>query len=173
MLKKKLEKIAYRRLFQQLSQKSRTVSPYKIEDAKRIGILWNKDDNNASNEIQKILKELKQPNRFIHTLAYSKDPKELATSSAHHAIMVPQSIKWTGEPKNADALEFIHTSFDILIDLSMEHNLPLIYALALNNSRFKVSSNIDLYQCADFFIQTPSKEISKLFSQMKDYISKF
>ncbi|QZT38347.1 hypothetical protein K5X82_05435 [Halosquirtibacter xylanolyticus] len=173
MLKNKLEKIAYRRLFKQLSLKSRSVNIYKLEEAKHIGIIWNQNDVNAANQIQKIIQQLKRPNCFIHTYSYTNNPININGSSVQNVVVTPKQIKWTGAPKSSEAIEFINTSFDVLIDLSIQHNLPITYALAMNNSRFKITSNCHHYEVADFFIQSPNKGILEIFTSMKEYIDKF
>ncbi|MDC1106244.1 hypothetical protein OAT16_06030 [Prolixibacteraceae bacterium] len=173
MLKNKLEKLAYKKLFNKIRLKCRSVNIYKLEDAKHIGIIWNQDDPNAASQIKNIVQQLKRPNCFVHTYAYTQNLGDINGSSVQNVVINPKLIKWTGEPKANDAIDFINTSFDILIDLSIEHNLPITYALAMNNSRFKITSNCHLYDVADLFIQAPNKEILDIFSVIKEYIAKF
>ncbi|QZE14921.1 hypothetical protein K4L44_03530 [Halosquirtibacter laminarini] len=172
-MKNRIQNLAFNRLFKRVKEKRRSANPYKLEEAKHIGIIWNMDDPDAPKSIQKIINELKRPGCFIHTLAFSRKANVTEKQSIHNIILTPKNTSWTGKPKEQEAEEFINTSFDILIDLSIKHEFSLIYALAMNNSRFKLTCNSEHYEFADLFIQAPNKSILDIYDLMKEYVSKF
>lgn len=103
-----------------------------LHDAKSIVLLFDADrlDNE---KVTKLLQLLGNPG-IVQAWGVTgrNDYSERETINIHH--LRPKDISYLGKPKSHQEENYLSTTFDLLIDLTMEENLTLKYLLGISRS---------------------------------------
>lgn len=126
-------KIANRLLSSQLGTVSREKKVFNLDSATSAGILWESDQRESFDRIEKELRS-----EGIETTGLCYFPIRIAVIPDEINGFSRKQTTWSEVPKTELAEDFIHQKFDILIDLTGQKHLPIIYLTALSEAAFKV-----------------------------------
>lgn len=161
-------KIANRILSAKLSTVVREKKVFNLDTAKTAGILWEIDQQDS---FERVEKELKKSGIQTFGLCYSPSKK----------VVIPEEIKgftrkdssWSDIPKTELAEDFIHKKFDILIDLTGQKYFQLVYITALSLAAFKIGYSGKSANYFDLNIEFGAQpETSELAEQILYYLKR-
>ncbi len=136
-----------------------------INDAKKIGIIYNATHLVSFEIIRNFVKDLSQKKISVTALGYVNSKKLIDHYLYRKGFyfFTKSNLNWFDKPVTDAVEEFIKIPFDILINLSLEEYYPVQYVVALSISTFKVGRYIDEPNYLDFMI-----DIEKEKKVMKD-----
>ena len=119
---------------------SRSRAMVNLAHAKSIGILYPLFTLPDYNDIELFVTELQKGHKDVKALGYlqHKDMVTRFLPKLSYDFFSHQDLNWYHKPVNAKVNDFIYTEFDLLIDLTMEDNLPLRFIAGLSRARCKV-----------------------------------
>lgn len=126
-------KIANRILDSQLSSVIREKKVFNLDSATTSGILWETDQLESFERIEKELK-----NAGIASTGLCYFPQKMALIPNGINGFSKKQTTWNEIPNTAVAKDFIQQKFDILIDLTGQKHYPIIYLTALSQANFKI-----------------------------------
>ncbi len=161
ILKSKLKKL----------QRKRAV--FNFDTAKTVGIIFNATSEDSYTITKQFVKYLESKNLDVERLGFvdSKELKDFYHQTDKAKYFSKKNINWYGKPKNEDVDKFINKEYDILIDLSLISEYPIVYIASLSKAKFKVGRYSGKSNFLDFMIdisQKPTHEF--LISQIKRYL---
>lgn len=160
-LKTKLSQLLIDR---KLKTSSRKVKVISLSSAKTAGILWNCDDRAV---YAQLIKQLKEKNIAITGFCFSEQP----ISIKGEAVFTKRDFTNFGVPKTEQVKEFIDTSFDLLIDISLSGSRYAQTVRALSKAHFKVGWSDAKPDYFDMRIEVNQrKEPSFLVEQLLYYL---
>ncbi len=111
-----------------------------LNEAKRIGIVFNSDNENDRKTAKELDLFFTQSHVQVQLLGYSrfKNNKSNLLSDKSHDYIHPQDFNWFYSPKNPAINNFIQHHFDILINLYQDSEFEVEYIVKLSNAGFKV-----------------------------------
>lgn len=111
-----------------------------FSDATNIGVLFDATDETSINEIEAFIKSLTQRNKTVSVLGYWSKKKSTENPLAKKGInyFTRKDVSLLFIPDSSNVMEFIHTSFDILININTEHCFPLQYVSAMSKATLRV-----------------------------------
>ena len=152
-------------LERKLKDRIRTINVCNINDAKKIGIIFNATHLISFEIIRNFVKELSQKKISVTALGYVNS-KRLIDHYLYRkgfSFFTKSNLNWFDKPVTDTVEEFINIPFDILINLSLEEYYPIRYVVALSISTFKVGKYFDEPNYMDLMI-----DIEKEKKVMKD-----
>ena len=126
-------KIANKLLSSKLASISREKKVFNLDTATSAGILWEIDQQESFDRIESELK-----NAGIKTVGLCYFPLKKAVIPAGINGFTRKQTTWSEIPKTELAEDFIDQKFDILIDLTGQRHIPIIYLTALSVAAFKI-----------------------------------
>jgi len=118
----------------------RNRSMVDLVHAKSIGILYPLFALPDYTDIELFVTSLQKDHKDVKALGYLQH-KEMITRflpKLSYDFFSHQDLNWYNKPVNAKVNDFIHTEFDLLIDLTMEDIFPLKFIAGLSRARCKV-----------------------------------
>jgi hypothetical protein len=157
--------IGQRILERKLRDRNRTLEVCNINDAKKIGIIFNATHLISFEIIRNFVKELSQKKISVNALGYVHSKKLIDHYLYRKGFnfFTKSNLNWFNKPVTDTVEEFINIPFDILINLSLEKYYPIQYVVALSISSFKVGKYFKEPNYLDFMI-----DIEKEKKIMKD-----
>ncbi|HSG68379.1 MAG TPA: hypothetical protein VK994_06720 [Bacteroidales bacterium] len=146
-----------------------------IEAAHNIGILYYLPDEAAYDKVSRYVKRLQDRGKTVKALGFVEN-KHLTGQflpKLSYDFLYPSGLSWHMKPNSATARDFMQKEFDILIDLSMDDIIPLIYTLALSKARFKVGMQSDIRaEYMDMMISLSGRrDLNELIEQLDHYLN--
>jgi len=126
--------IANRVLNSKLSSFVREKKVFNLDSAKSAGVLWEIDQKESFDQMEKELSiaGIKTSGLCYFPFWRNVIPEEITGFSRIQT-------NWLTEIPNVDLSEdFIHQKFDLLIDLTGQKHLPIVYMTALSEATFKI-----------------------------------
>lgn len=169
------EKFAKSFLLQQLQEKKREQKPVNIKSARTLALLYYLPDEAIYKKVEIILSKLSSMNLKIRVVCYTdlKISPHYFIPKITQDIITAKDVNWRFQPQKPFVKEFINTEYDILIDLSLDDHLPLLYCAALSNAGIKVGrfqEDHELYY--DLMIHaSPDETIDTFADQVIHYLS--
>jgi hypothetical protein len=142
-------------LERKIRDRNRTIAVCNINDAKKIGIIFNATHLISFEIIRNFVKELSQKKISVNALGY--------VNSKGFNFFTKSNLNWFNKPVTDTVEEFINIPFDILINLCLEEYYPIHYVVALSISTFKVGKYFKEPNYLDLMI-----DIEKEKKVMKD-----
>jgi hypothetical protein len=175
VFKKIRTKIGHHYLLKEQAHLDRTLRLMNLEQAKRIGILYALDDIPDYDKVSKFVSELQHDHKEVKALGFVRN-KNLITRflpKLSFDFFSIGDISWFYRPIHKKLKDFIDKEFDLLIDLSVYENFPLIYIAGLSHSFCKVGrfseENSNYY---DFMIDLkPSASLEDYLEQIRHYLT--
>ncbi len=136
-----------------------------INNAKKIGIIYNATHLVSFEIIRNFVKDLSQKKISVTALGYVNSKKLIDHYLYRKGFyfFTKSNLNWFDKPVTDAVEEFIKIPFDILINLSLEEYYPVQYVVALSISTFKAGRYFDEPNYLDFMI-----DIEKEKKVMKD-----
>jgi hypothetical protein len=108
--------------------------------ARSIGVLFETGNEADYQQVHKYVNDLQARQKSVQALGYIRDPL-----LANHLMpmlsfdyVYDKNLNWYGKPKSEKYRDFCAHKFDILIDLSREDHVPLLFAAAESMAGFKI-----------------------------------
>lgn len=160
-----------------LNQKQdRKVTFCNLNNAKSVGILCAIGDESDYKRLINFIKELKGEYgvRTVNSLAFYNDKEEpfFLQSKLSFDFFLPTDLNWKREPLKSVCKSFTDESFDILIDLTEEFNIPLRNLLLQSKAKFKVGRyNEENQNYYDFMINSEHSNFSEFTKEIVRYLT--
>ncbi|UCH13901.1 MAG: hypothetical protein JSV22_12445 [Bacteroidales bacterium] len=163
--------IGHRILERKLKDRPRTATVCNINDAKKIGIVFNATQLVSFEIIRNFVKELSQKKISVTTLGYVNSKKLIDHYMYRKGFnfFTRSNLNWFNKPVTDTVEEFIKKPFDILINLCLEEYFPIQYVVALSVSRFKVGKYFDEPNYLDLMIDIEKEK--KVMKELKQEIT--
>lgn len=161
-------KIATKLLSSQLASISREKKVFNLDTATSAGILWEFDQKESFDLIEKEL-----TTAGIKTVGLCYFPRKKAVIPEGISGFTKKQTTWSEIPKTELADDFIDQKFDILIDLTGQRHLPIVYLTALSVASFKIGYAGSFQNNFDLNIEFQEKpETSQLAEQILYYLKR-
>ena len=146
--------IGHKIIERKLRDRLRTISVCNINDAKKIGIIFNATHLISFEIIRNFVKELSQKKISVNALGYVNSKKLIDHYLYRKGFnfFSRSNLNWFDKPVTDTVEEFINIPFDILINLCLEEYYPIQYVVALSVSTFKVGKYFDEPNYLDLMI---------------------
>lgn len=170
------EKFAKSFLLKQMNELKRSLKPTNLESARTVALLYYLPDEATYKLAEQILSRLLEINLKVRVVAYTnqKFNPHYFIPKISQDIITAKDVNWRFQPQKAFVKEFIETEYDILIDLSLEDHLPLLYCAGLSKAGLKVGRFQEDHQLFyDLMIHAgPDETIDSFASQVIHYLSR-
>jgi hypothetical protein len=172
-IKLKLSKLFFNNLKKDADRKGEIIP---LKQAKSVGVTFVVLNTGELEIVKKVLKQIVAMGIKPIALGYipEKKPNDFYLSEKAFNFFYDKELDWLLRPKNAAAVEFQNTNFDILIDLGTYDYYPMQYLLYKSKAKFKVGWFTDGADGPfDFMMNIHRKEGHEYFiSQVLHYLSK-
>lgn len=143
--------------------------------AKSIGILYPLVVVPDYNQVEKFVSELQHQHKEVKALGFVQY-KEMANRflpKLSYDFFSRKQINWYYKPVSDKVRDFILSDFDLLIDLTVEENLPLKFIAGLSHARCKVGRFSDANkQYYDVMIKiSPVERLAGFITQVEHYLT--
>lgn len=163
-------------LLQQAQEMKRVQKQTNLESARTVALLYYLPDEATYKTAETILANLNELNLKVRVVCYTdlKISPHYFIPKISQDIITAKDINWRFQPQKAFVKEFVTTEFDILIDLSLNDHLPLLYCAALSKAGLKVGRfQEDRELFYDLMIHTTTEEtIDSFAGQVIHYLSR-
>ncbi|TSA28112.1 MAG: hypothetical protein D4R67_04550 [Bacteroidetes bacterium] len=153
----------------------RNRSMMNLTSAKSIGILYPLFAIPDYRQVESFVSELQHQHKEVKALGYVqyKEMGNRFLPKLSYDFFSQQQLNWYCKPVNNKVRDFIAQEYDLLIDLTIEENLPLKFVAGLSRARCKVgrfSEENEPYY--DLMIKIdPVERLSGFISQVKHYLT--
>ncbi len=151
-------------------KRARTI--LNIKDAKSVGIVFNCDKAEDVDLIKKYDNYLTELGKKVKAIGYIgiKEPSANMAWWTGQPYITRKEINWFLEPQKQFIGNFVEEEFDLLIDLNISGELPLMFVTALSKARCKDMGKyseeyLGLY---DVMIETDETKTLKYFLKNVD-----
>ena len=146
-----------------------------LEKASNIGILYFLPDEPTYRKISAYVKKLQDSGKSVKALGYveSKRLTGQFLPKLSYDFLYPSGLAWNYKPVSTAARDFMESSFDILIDLSTDDYLPLLYITGTSKAKFKAGMQSDRRSgYLDLMISLGKKDgLDELIKQIDHYLT--
>jgi len=167
-------KIAFYILNKKLKRLNRKRGIFNLENAKKIGVIYNATHQKNYEIAKKFISNIKKLNNDVISLGFvdSKEVLDFYDKTIKNQFFSRKNLNWYRKPNNPFIDEFISQNFDILIDLSVINDFPIQYIIALSQAKFKVGKFKDKNSYYDFMIDLNNKQDPELLiDQINHYLN--
>lgn len=153
----------------------RRVKASSLETAETVALLFDATNAEDFEVIKKFIKKLKESKKKVKALGYydAKEIPVMMPSKLEYDFFTRKQLNWHLKPNDVVVDNFIKEPFELLINLSMDHRMPLLYVLALSHASFKVGASHPRYlNYYDFMIDLPEQtSLSEYLSLLEKYLT--
>jgi hypothetical protein len=172
-------RLADKRFKREFRNHVRAGKVYNLDEARSVTILYYLDGEETFSIIKKYVKFLKEEEGIKRIMAigyYDGDPKnvpEYVSPKLEFDFLLKHEHAKNIKPAGNLVKNYIHQDFDVLIDLTFEKKLPLMYLLNWSVARFKVGvhqeENLSYY---DLNIIQHNKSLTDLIDNINSILKK-
>jgi hypothetical protein len=170
------EKFAKSFLLKQINEIKRNLKPINLQSARTVALLYYLPDEATYKTMELILSKLNDLNLKVRVVAYTnqKFNPHYFIPKISQDVLTAKDVNWRLQPQKPFVKEFIETEYDILIDLSLEDHLPLLYCAALSKAGLKVGRFQEDHELFyDLMIHAgPEETIDSFATQVIHYLSR-
>lgn len=150
--------------------------PVNMDTARSVALLYYLPDEATYKAAEIIAVRLNEMNLKVRIVCYTDQkiiPHYFIPKITQDIITV-KDVNWRYQPQKPFVKDFLNNSFDLLIDLSLDEYLPLLYCAALSKSGLKVGRFQEDHQIFfDLMIHAGSDETIETFAeQVIHYLSR-
>jgi hypothetical protein len=146
-----------------------------LGNAGRVGVLYFLPDEPTYRRISDYVKKLQDSGKIVKALGYvhSKRLTGQFLPKLSYDFLYPTGLSWNYKPVSTAAKDFMEEEYDILIDLSIEEHLPLLYLTGMSKARFKAGlKSKQRSRYLDLMIDLGEKDgLDELIIQIDHYLS--
>lgn len=167
-------KIGLKILHSKMNKLQRKRGIFNFDNAKSAGIVFNASSQDSYDVANKFLKFLEEKKITVKSIGFvnSKEVRDFYRETVNTSFFSRKNINWYGKPKNENVEKFINNDFDILLDLSLTDEYPILYISALSKAKFKVGRLTGKVEYLDFMIDiSKNPDYYFLIEQIKHYLS--
>lgn len=176
IIEKIREKFARSFLLQTATEQSRKQVPTNLDNAQTAIILYQVEDEATYKAAENIISRLNDFNLKIRVVAFTSQKiiPHYFIPKITQDIITSKDINWRYFPTKAFFKDLISNKFDILIDLTLSDNYPLLYCAVLSAAGLKAGRFQENNQAFyDLLIHTsPGETIDSFAEQMIHYLSR-
>ena len=147
-----------------------------LQTARTVALLYYLPDEATYHIAETILSKLTKMNLKVRVVCYTdlKIIPHYFVPKITQDIITAKDVNLLYQPQKPFVKEFINTDFDLLIDLSLNNYLPLLYCSALSNAGLKVGRFQEDHELFyDLMIQAGQDETLDSFAaQVIHYLSR-
>jgi hypothetical protein len=153
--------------------KQRIKNFINLDDLKRVGILFERDNDTTAANTAKLAKFLFDQGIQIDVLAYVnlKKPTEELESKKGLKLFYKRDLNWFGKPKSEEVVSFIKQKFDLLIKADFSKSYPLAYICTQSNASLVAGPKDDLVSSYDFILETHKSDQREYHQALLHYLS--
>jgi len=173
-----IEKIKYRIGHYMLEREEQTTRVKKISnfsEAKSIGILYDATIVENHHIVREFVKQLREEKKNVKALGYvdSKEARDFQVAKLEFDFFLKSDLNWYNMPGHHVVDNFCHEPYDILIDLTVNKTLPLLFVLNWSKAKCKVGSQ---KKSSDTFYDIminieKNTQLKYLIQQVKHYLT--
>lgn len=126
------------RLRQHLGRPQPTLAWVGWERAKWIGVVFDGRSDEAFDRVRRATESWKLQGKSIKLLGYTGTPRDKHTIFSGRQMFFIDDLAWDGTPAHGDALEFIQTDFDAVVNLDPDPASPNAFVLAHSRAALRV-----------------------------------
>jgi len=171
-IREKTGRLALRREARHVRRERRAIN---IGEASRIGVLYLLYDEPTYRKISAYVKKLQDAGKVVKALGYVENKRLTGQflPKLSYDFLYPSGLSWNYKPVSTAAKDFIDEDYDILLDLSTEDYLPLLYITGVSRAKFKAGMKSDQRsRYLDMMIDLGDKEgLDELIEQIDHYLS--
>lgn len=170
-------KLGLKMVENELKSNKRKSKVFNYAQAKSIGIIYPIRDKDFQFFVTKYVDFLRKEIGFktIQTIGYydAKDEPSFLYLGTRFQFFNKKDLSFTLKPKSQEVQDFIHTPFDILIDLSENNSIPLNYIQAKSVASFKVGRYKEgAEKFYDFMVNLPENaSVKEYIDQINYYLN--
>lgn len=176
IIQKIREKFAKSFLLKQVNESDRKQKQINLDKARTVALLYYLPDEATYTAVESIISRLIELNLKVRVVCYTdlKITPYYFIPKISQDIVTVKDIDWRYQPKKPFVKEFINTEYDILIDLSLNDHLPLLYCSALSRAGLKVGRFQEDHELFyDLMIHAgPDETIDSFSVQVIHYLSR-
>lgn len=152
----------------------RQVETMNFEKANTIGILYDASEESEHHKVSSFVRHLQAMGKTVKAVGYV--PFKIIPHYCHPKLafnfITLNDINWYGKPHGKYVDDFLESSFDMLIDLSIKPNESVLYIASLTNARFKIGLYSETNKNVFDFMLTyeESTDLSGFIKQLMHYI---
>jgi hypothetical protein len=142
-----------------------------LNDAQRIGILFDASELEQKQTVLDFVEHLRQDDKRVSLLAFVD--RSLKGENQPFATFSKKDLDWALRPKSSVITDFLEMPFDILLVFSEKEITPVEYIAATSKARFRVGMASEKTYCYDLMIDTPKEGGLRAFiGQVVFYLNK-
>ncbi len=158
-------------LHKEVTKKNYERTILNIKEASTVGIVFSSTTAEEVDLVKKYSSYLKEMEKKVKVLGYisAKQTDDNTSWWPDQSYITRKKINWFFKPENDFIHSFVEEGFDMLIDLNVQGELPLLFVTAAAKARCKVGryseEHKDLY---DVMIETDETKSLKYFLRNVD-----
>lgn len=167
-------KIGYYLLKSKVRTLDRKVQSVNLYSAKKAAVIFQPADQAAFEKVQKFIKLLNENGVSVTAVGYINEKKipNIFLLRKGFLFYCLEDLNWYCKPAASFVNDFLNEPFDILIDLSLERNLPVDYLSYLSVASFKAGKHFENNHPFDLTIDvSKNNNIEYLIEQLQHYLS--
>lgn len=148
-----------------LKKVNRKRQAINLNDARKIGIIYDASDEPRCKSILEFVQLLQGDQKKIKTLGFAnfKIIPHYCNTSLSNDFFCIKDLNWCNIPKSKFIDDFLKTEYDLIIDLSPRESLPLSYISIISNAKFKVGRYNEDVNHLDLMIHNKNNKDLKEF----------
>ena len=171
-IREKSGRLSLKRESSRLQRSRRIVN---LDNASRLGVLYYLPDEPTYRTISDYVKKLQESGKIVKALGYvqSKRLTGQFLPKLSYDFLYPTGLSWNYKPVSSAAKDFMAEEYDILLDLSTEDHLPLLYITGMSKARFKAGMKSQQRSgYLDLMIDLGEKDgLDELITQIDHYLT--
>jgi hypothetical protein len=170
-IQKSIRSYFFGRELKKVSRKKKVVG---FDATRKIGILYDCSQEKHYREVVRLVKDLEQQGKTVHALGFVRENKmpEYTMAQLNLSFCHSSDFSWRLKLKSPQLQNFIHSKFDLLIDLSPEDLFLMKFIMGLSDATYKAGPYHEEYlEVYDLMIsEKPLASIKELIEHMLHYL---
>jgi hypothetical protein len=154
----------------------RTRKPHSLESAQTIALLYYLQDEDTYKRIEEFIKNLNELNIKVKVACYTdlKFIPHYFIPKLLQDIVTSKDVNWYFQPVKPFVKDFLDEEFDLLLDLTLTEQFPLLYLAAKSKAGLKIGRFDEAHQeYYDLMIDIPQDASLEFFiEQVMHYLNK-
>ncbi len=158
-------------LGKELGRLSHTPAMVSLTQAKKVGIVFNSDSMENTELVKKYFDYLSALGKKVSVLGYiaAKKPDECLDWWPGQTYITRKDLNWYYKPDKNIIDNFVRGAYDLLLDLNVSEEIPLLYVTAFTMAGCRVGKyNQHLLNLYDVMIETDQGKTLKYFLRNVD-----
>jgi len=164
-------RIHYHLLKQELSRHRVRRCSTVLDDAHRIGVLFDASQLEQKQVVLDFVANLREEGKSVNLLAFVD--RSLKGKNQPFATFSNKDLDWALRPQSSVVNDFLGKPFDLLLIFSQKEIVPVEYIAAMSQARFRVGMASEKTYCYDLMIDAPKAGgLQAFINQVVFYLKK-